>query len=565
MSSETIDLLWDESIKELQQLVDIERNIDESKCVTIKDAHHHFAKLYIRYAVVLQKLNKCYELTVQPQKRLDIKLTLENVIYRVINLRHLLVKWAPPNPDVVSTDETQEPFSWEYTDINHTLRELNTVPSNLSTTIPSFYKEDALQICRDRNSLVLKLLKQKYGDELPSLEEKKWSVKSSCDTKDDINVRACSRDENDTSDKENKVVDCNQKCVNNQVLAATKIQKNLRRHIGKKKANRVRQWLDLFVGMKSNDDINDNNLLVKYLDDVCLRRKQEQSYCEEKYKHDLARLKDIVKEEEGFRMEVELREERIKWIADQVVYQNAIPDSFDGFYIEDEISSENKSMDTKDTKSKGKVKEYDRDKKRSNDEAVAVDVELPSISAPPIILDSITRNINIYESRWQQRSVGPDRVRSQYHDEDLAKELIIRNQVKTELINGVEEKLLSNLLKIKAVEDADKKKSKSKKVTKKGKKGKDKKVGGKGKKEKSLPGNNLPGMKDMSIEQMLQELINHGLICIPAQNIVEDLIGGYDSQPPKVTSKDNKVSIFCCILNQTWKCMLTVCYVLHSY
>ena len=56
------------------------------------------------------------------------------------------------------------------------------------------------------------------------------------------------------------------------------------------------------------------------------------------------------------------------------------------------------------------------------------------------MLDSITESIHTYDSRWKQRNTGPNRVRSQYHDEELAKNLIIRDQVKSELTKEVEEK-----------------------------------------------------------------------------------------------------------------------------
>lgn len=536
MSSESIDLLWDESIKELQQLVDIERGIDESKRISINDAYRHFTKLYVKYTVVLSKLNKCYDLTVQPQKRLDIKSTLAHVICRVINLRHLLVKWAPPNPDVLSKDGTQQPFAWEYPDLNERLRELQVVPSHLGTDTPSFFKEENLQNCRARNALVLKLLKEKYGDVLPSLEDKEWAVQPPSTIFSSTDNQACHHDasysiESSSGKKENLAHESNQD------LAATKIQANLRMHLGQKQANKIRNWLNTFVGMKAEANSHDRDQLVKNLDDVQRKRKQEQAYCREKYNHDRTRLKDVVKDEEGFRMEVDLREERIKWITDQIVSNNAIPDSFEGFYTKDVIPSE---IPEAGKAAKANTKDDNAKNSKDKDKSVAVEIELPSISAPLVVLESLTESIATYRSRWQHRNIGPDRVQSQYHDEELAKTLIIRDQVKSELTAGVEEKLLSNLLKIKAAEDVDKKKSKSKKDT--GKKGKGKKAGGKGKKEKPLPGAKLPGMKEMQVEEMLQELVDHGLVCIPAQHVLNDLIGGYDSQPPKVKVQKDNVS-----------------------
>ena len=60
----------------------------------------HYAVLYIKYMQIFKKLEACYDSMVHPQKRIDIKMTLELVIRRVVELRHMLVKWNPPNPDV---------------------------------------------------------------------------------------------------------------------------------------------------------------------------------------------------------------------------------------------------------------------------------------------------------------------------------------------------------------------------------------------------------------------------------------------------------------------------------
>ena len=553
MSSESTDLAWGESIKELQTLVEIERNIVDSSPISIDDAQNHFAKLYCRYSIVLSKLNKVYEATVQPQKRLDIRSTLIHVICRVINLRHLLVKWAPPNPDVLTKDGTQQPFSWEYVDLDRTLRELHAAPSHLSTDTPSMFNEEGLKSRRERDAFILKLLREKYGDVLPTLEEKEWPIPSSKDvgatainetsaefaTSGDMN-EGCHHSSDDESESDTDTLISDNE--NTHELAATKIQANFRRHIDQIKANKVRQWVSTFIGMKS-DYTNqlDRSNLIKNLEDVNRKRKQEQTYCREKYEQDLTRLKDVVKDEEGFRMEVDLREERIKWITDQVVRTNAIPDSLEGFYAKDIASTEINEV-AKDPKAKDNKKK-DGDDKKSKDKGkeTQVEIEVPSLAAPPTMLDSITESIHTYDSRWKQRNTGPNRVRSQYHDEELAKNLIIRDQVKSELTKEVEEKLMSNLLKIKALEDADKKKSKSKKETK-GKKGKSKKAGGKGKKEKPLPGAKLPGMKDMKVEEMIQELVDHGLICNPAQHVLNDFIGGYECQPPKVAESEDNVS-----------------------
>jgi hypothetical protein len=49
-------------------------------------------------------------------------------------------------------------------------------------------------------------------------------------------------------------------------------------------------------------------------------------------------------------------------------------------------------------------------------------------------------------------------------------------------------------------------------------------------------------MKDMNVEDMLRELVDHGLVCIPAHHVLNDLIGGHESQPPKVAAPTDNVS-----------------------
>ena len=66
----------------------------------IIQAFQHFACLYIKYMQIFEKLEACYDGMVHPQKRDDVLAVLELVIRRIIELKHALVKWNPPNNDV---------------------------------------------------------------------------------------------------------------------------------------------------------------------------------------------------------------------------------------------------------------------------------------------------------------------------------------------------------------------------------------------------------------------------------------------------------------------------------
>ena len=552
-SSESIDLLWNESIKKLKCLVQEEETEgSKSQTASIHESFQYFSNLYVRYTIILKDLDTCYNLSVQPQKRLDIKSALEHVICRVINLRHLLRKWSPLNKDVIVKDGgVQPPFPWEYFDFNRALEDLSVAQSRFETTTPTYFKEDRQDDIRQRNEFVAELLKEKFGLEASLLEEKTWSVESgtaSCaydttSTTDPSLVEGSDSSNDEDSDSSNdEESDATEENLPEQA-AAKVVQALVRGCLSRKQTIEHKLWLDSLVGISSsrNSDGIELDKLENNLTDIYIRRQQEQQYCKESYENDLHRLRDVVREEEGFTLRNELREERCLWVAEHTIKNGNVPDSFEGFYAKD-TSPNNDSHDNDKVKEKSKKDAKSKnttDKKSSKKAADVEPVELPTLTAPQTLLDSLKDCIQTYEERWMHRTVGPDRIKSQYHDTEMAKDLIIRDQVKKDLIQDVEDKMLENILKIKAMQEANGTKKPKKKDGKgKGNKAKGKKAGGK--KEKPLPGCKLPGMKDMSVDQMLAILVQNGLVCCtPEEHTLNDFIGGFERARPKLPNLDD--------------------------
>jgi len=559
MSSESIDLLWNESIHKLKELVQQEdASSTSNKQISINDAFSHFAKLYIQYTLLLNNFNTCYTTLVQPQKRIDIKKTLQLIICRIINLRFLLVKWHPPNSDViVKNSGIQTSFPWEYVDITKELQELSVSPSQLITCTPSYFKEDQLEVVNKRNATVISLLQKTFGSEVRLLEEKSWSVESSSSSaaNDGVTSSIAVVEDNNTdlpTTTEEPTIHHDDTKKKNPLLseqeAATKVQSTIRGHQSRNKTSGYKVWLDNLVGLSSDnssDTKNELHLLENNLNENHQQRYQEQKYCKESYENDLHRLKNVVKEEEGFNMSNQLRDERTKWITDYTIKNNSLPDSFEDFYKKDlptadEDDDDKENKDAKGSKQKNAKDASSADKKsKDKKDAIVVEVERPTLAAPQTLLDPLKESIQIYEERWMHRTVGQDRIKSQSHDVEMAKDLIVRDQVRSELTIGVEEKLLSNIIKIKAMQEQTKK-SKSKKS----KDGKGKKKGGKkagGKKEKPLPGAKLAEMKDMSVDEMLSILVQNGLVSLPDEEYkLHDFIGGFDNGRPKLSTDMDK-------------------------
>lgn len=64
-------------------------------------------------------------------------MVLELVIRRVLELKHELVKWNPPNVDVrFSPPAPAKPFPWDYVNLDDILVDLKLSPDTLDVAVP---------------------------------------------------------------------------------------------------------------------------------------------------------------------------------------------------------------------------------------------------------------------------------------------------------------------------------------------------------------------------------------------------------------------------------------------
>jgi IQ and AAA domain-containing protein len=165
MSNTTYDAMWREAVAELDEQVHIEDNsLDLAPGeapppppppASIIEAFQHFACLYIKYLQIMQRLEQCYDAMVHPQKRIDIKMVLELVIRRVLELKHELVKWNPPPSDVrLPLPCPEEAFPWEYVNLDDILVDLKLPPETLDVPVPRYFREDSAAEIEAREKLV---------------------------------------------------------------------------------------------------------------------------------------------------------------------------------------------------------------------------------------------------------------------------------------------------------------------------------------------------------------------------------------------------------------------------
>jgi IQ and AAA domain-containing protein len=166
MSNSTYDARWRETMAELDEQVHIEDNsLDVAPGdsppppppkASIVEAFQHFACLYIKYLQIMRRLEQCYDAMVHPQKRMDVKMVLELVIRRVVELKHALVKWNPPNADVrMPAPMPEEAFPWEYVNLDDILVDLKLPPETLDVPVPRYFREDTAAEMDARDKLVV--------------------------------------------------------------------------------------------------------------------------------------------------------------------------------------------------------------------------------------------------------------------------------------------------------------------------------------------------------------------------------------------------------------------------
>ena len=91
---------------------------------------------------------------IHPQKRNHVRKVLELVIRRVIELKHDLVKWNPPNAYVRIPQGQEEAFPWEYIHLDDILVDLKLSPETLEIPVPKYFREDNLRKLEQRDRQV---------------------------------------------------------------------------------------------------------------------------------------------------------------------------------------------------------------------------------------------------------------------------------------------------------------------------------------------------------------------------------------------------------------------------
>ncbi|KAL9645938.1 hypothetical protein ABK040_001046 [Willaertia magna] len=152
MSNAYYEGLLSEVLVEIRELL-LEENQLSDKSVLPKVPYDqliyyqkNYSSLFVKYVLIFNKLEDCYDQLLQPQKREDLKVIVEYIICRILEIDSVLRKLIE-----------------EYYELDETLIDLKVIPEHTEINIPRYIREEnekeikrreiLLDILRKRNNL----------------------------------------------------------------------------------------------------------------------------------------------------------------------------------------------------------------------------------------------------------------------------------------------------------------------------------------------------------------------------------------------------------------------------
>jgi hypothetical protein len=174
MANAMFNAKWQEAMSELNEQLHLEDHTlglregetagAPTQAASVSEALQHWSCLYVKYLSIARSLESCYDGVVHPQKRVDIKLVLELVLSRVLELKAMLVKWQPAHPSLVAPG-AEGPLPWEYVNLDDVLVDLKLPPKVLEVPVPRYFLEENADAQAARDKLVSALAVVKLGEE----------------------------------------------------------------------------------------------------------------------------------------------------------------------------------------------------------------------------------------------------------------------------------------------------------------------------------------------------------------------------------------------------------------
>lgn len=514
---------WERSQKDLTRMLRVERPLKPPPLP--KDIHAAFADIavrYVKYTTIYQKLEKCYDYMVQPQKRILIGRCLEGVSGRLVELREELVR--------VELNE--------YSYLGGVCQDMKITLPSLDMSLSKSQRMERVAKIRKREQMLdyilsgMKTTDQDYGadEDVYTIEEAvlllqknergfqgrlRWKVfrKKGRGKKTVVTVPL------DKLSRQTK-------------RGILMFQSLWRGHRDRKRMTNLRRDMDISLGMMLPEKIGASISVMENA--VKSNRHKVAMQNDDNLVNDRAVCEHHLKEERGPAMVADMRAEIMQWMLECRSLTNEwpqYPDPKDGgsalLFANKTIEQLTEDMEILQeelAKGKAKKKEKKKEKKKPAKKGKKKPPEEFIMRESKFVTDPMTGCVNDYSNVWAGRQdvvTNP----TQTHDRSLMMEDV------EAALEGTLREEVDKLMRIeleRLTKGIDKKqlpKSKGKKA--KGKSSKSSKKGRKGKKNK---------MKDLtpgvSTEDLFKELVIEGIIKKVDDVPLSDFVGSYNMISP---------------------------------
>ncbi len=510
------------------------------KNITWNDVSQHYAILYIRYLQVFRKLEDCYDQIVHPQKRRDLRVTLDATMARVAQLRQQLYTFGPGGRQS------------DFPNLDGYLLDMKLNAKDLEVPIPRYFRERRTDSEEEqqRRAVLVKCLEEQgmsgvgpTEDALPHLvatlrtmtHERAIAILQRNERGRQAIVRAKLLRELLINQKMHKELQQHGNVDQDPEKAAVTIQKVIRAYLSRQRTREETAEELVFIGMEKAPpravDAQTYDPVAKAAQ-VQRNRKARQAENELKFTEALVELEQQVTNTAGPEIKDSLWDDRYKWWQKEAQTTGKIPKNLDGYYKM--LADREKGVDNSDAAAAAaaeeerlRLEEEEKKKKRGSTagKGAGKDADEPRMLTlqPSSVLAPLIETVVRYKEVWAEADESQNP--SQVHDDGLARATLlpeVRERIRTE----VDAQLMAYLANLQAKEAA---KAPAKKTGKKKKEGGGGGGGGKKKKNKEKARKWLEGEKlcaNIPLSEMIATLVKYNIIQEPnRQHPLSDFIG----------------------------------------
>ncbi|XP_076288357.1 dynein regulatory complex protein 11 isoform X3 [Lasioglossum baleicum] len=509
MSSVTYDKLWKDTQTALNELIQADTSLQNAKPQRDrKKARNINSELYVKYIIIANKLELCYDQVVQPQKRILLRQLLDSCLGRVLELKH----------ELVEIDLS------EYSYFDDILINVGVTPQEIEIQLPRYFRRERLKEIEERRSFIESTLRSvgaldevilpKQMNELEAVRliqahERARQGRLRFQFMKEIRKMK----ERSTVKPEMDILG-----VLSEKTAAMRIQKVWKGYVTRRKIRKRRVDEMLLIGMlQPSQEITKT---ARQAEKVRQERYEKQVEYQKLYETLLVETKDQIRKEKSAIMEENIRSEIRNWINTYFQETGKIPDLpsaesggsriiFSRQGTESTISKST-AMSSKESKKSKKSKA----KKDSETEQSEEETEQGFKSIPSNFLSDLVHANQEYQEVWKDKDDSMNAAQLPYLNM-IEKEKT--QEVEHEVRVVVDQALRGDIEALQNALDRDK--------GLKGKRGKkaQKRVRRSGKKNKKRKEKDLT--PDRTTESLFEELLTQGIIKLHPEVALSDFKG----------------------------------------